>query len=216
MNRADLTRTTGHGRATPWGALLVALLLLLCSGPSHASPTPTEQVRATVDGVLAALRDDGLDQEARRARIRSLVGARFDYRSMSQRTLATNWKKATAAEKDRFVELFSQLLEATYMGRIEAYTDERVEYVNEKVQKDRALVDTLIVTKTADIPIRYKLIRKAEEWLVYDVVIEEVSLIQNYRNSYREIVQRHGIDGLLAQLAEKLAGDGAPAAKQPG
>ncbi len=150
------------------------------------------------------MKDKEMDREKRRQMLSSLIRKRFEFRIMSQQVLATNWKKANPDERDRFVNLFSDLLENTYMERIEAYTDEKVEYVNEKVRDDRAIVETIIVTKTADIPIRYKMVIKGDEWLVYDVVIEEVSLIRNYRSSYREIVMKDGIEGLLARMEEKV------------
>ncbi len=185
-------------------ALFVVILVLSIVSPSSASSGPTDQVRITVDGVMEILKDKTLDKEARRERLSSLIRKRFDFKAMSQRALGINWKKATQEEKERFVKLFSDLLEATYIGRIEAYSDERVEYINEKVEKDRAEVDTHIVTKSVEIPMRYKLILRGEEWLVYDVVIEEVSLIRNFRSSYREIVKKEGFPGLLAKMEKKI------------
>lgn len=184
--------------------ILALFLCALGSTSANAVAGPAEQVQQTVDSILSTLTDESLDQDAKRSKISSLIRQRFDFRAMSQRTLATNWKKATSEEKERFMELFADLLEHTYMGRIEAYTDERVKYVGEKIEKRRALVDTLIVTANVEIPINYKLTQKGEQWLVYDVVIEEVSLIRNYRNTYREIVKKEGIGGLLAKMEKKV------------
>jgi len=124
--------------------------------------------------------------------------------AMSQRTLATNWKKATKQEKEKFIDLFSQLIENTYIGKIEAYTNEKVEYPGEKVKGNKALVETLIIAASADIPVDYKLYKKGDTWWVYDVIIEGVSLISNYRSSYQEIVKKEGFDGLLAKMQEKI------------
>ncbi|NIO17241.1 MAG: ABC transporter substrate-binding protein [Deltaproteobacteria bacterium] len=184
--------------------LIPIIFLLLTPAAAPGSRGPTDQVRETVDRVIELLKDKEMDSGKRRQMLSSLIRKRFEFRIMSQQVLATNWKKANPDERDRFVTLFSDLLENTYMERIEAYTDEKVEYVNEKVRDDRAIVETIIVTKTADIPIRYKLVMKGDEWLVYDVVIEEVSLIRNYRSSYREIVMKDGIEGLLARMEEKV------------
>ncbi len=184
--------------------LIPIIFLLLTPAVAPGSRGPTDQVRETVDRVIELLKDKEMDREKRRQMLSSLIRKRFEFRIMSQQVLATNWKKANPDERDRFVNLFSDLLENTYMERIEAYTDEKVEYVNEKVRDDRAIVETIIVTKTADIPIRYKMVIKGDEWLVYDVVIEEVSLIRNYRSSYREIVMKDGIEGLLARMEEKV------------
>ena len=123
---------------------------------------------------------------------------------MSQRTLATNWKKASDDEKKKIVALFSQLIESTYIGRVEAYTDEKVDYPGEKVKGKKAVVETLILTDTADIPVNYKVYLKNGKWWVYDVVIEGISLISNYRSSYQEIVKKEGFDGLLAKMQDKI------------
>lgn len=184
--------------------LIPIIFLLLIPSAAPGSQGPTDQVRETVGKVIELLKNKEMDRGKRRQMLSSLIRKRFEFRIMSQQVLATNWKKANPDERDRFVTLFSDLLESTYMERIEAYTDEKVEYVNEKVREDRAIVETIIVTKTADIPIRYKMVMKGGEWLVYDVVIEEVSLIRNYRSSYREIVMKDGIEGLLVRMEEKV------------
>ncbi len=133
-----------------------------------------------------------------------MITERFDFRAMSQRTLATNWKKASKEEQQHFVDLFAELIQNTYIGRVEAYTNETVVYSREKVMDDRAVVDTMIITSNAEIPVSYKLHLKDERWLVYDVSIEGVSLISNYRTSYQEIVMKEGFTGLLAKMEEKV------------
>lgn len=185
--------------------LLIIFFLAIITSAGGANPSATEQVKGTIDKVIDLLKNKEMDRDERRELLSSLIRKRFDFRVMSQQVLATNWKKANRKEQERFVGLFSDLLESTYMDRIEAYTDEKVEYVNEKVRENRALVETIIVTKSVDVPISYKLIQKAGgDWFVYDVVIEEVSLIRNYRSSYREIVMRDGIGGLLQKMEEKV------------
>ncbi|NOY63543.1 MAG: ABC transporter substrate-binding protein [Gammaproteobacteria bacterium] len=188
-------------------SLTLSLLISLCFAQMAfaAAKSPIHEVQGTLDAILVFLRDKEMDGAVKEERIRALISERFDFHTMSRRTLATNWRKASDPERADFIENFSELLAATYLGRIEAYTDERVEYVGEKVKGKRAIVNTLIIAKTADIPIRYKMIKRDDEWFVYDVVIEEVSLIQNYRNSYREIVKREGFSGLLAKMKQKIA-----------
>jgi len=184
--------------------MIFALIASLMAGVSMASIGPMEQVRSTVDGILETLKNNGMDKDAKRLKIRDLIKKRFYFRAMSQRTLATNWRKASKEEQQAFTDLFSQLLEKTYMGKIEAYTDEEVEYVREKLKGKKAVIDTLIKTGNVDIPITYKTVRKGDEWLVYDVIIEEISLISNYRSSYKTIVKKEGISGLLAKMEQKL------------
>jgi len=171
---------------------------------ADAIDNATESVRMSVDSIIGILKDTGLDQPSKREKIRVVIAERFDFRAMSQRTLATNWRKASKEEQQQFIELFSQLIQNTYIGRVEAYTNEEVKYPGEKITNDRAVVDTLIVSSSAEIPVTYKLYLKDDQWLVYDVNIEGVSLISNYRNSYQEIVKREGFAGLLAKMEEKV------------
>ncbi len=181
---------------------LGTLLAFPASGSTETSPTQT--VQESVNLILDLLKDDSLEQDDRRAKIRAHIKTRFDFQAMSQSTLATNWKKASAQERQQFIDLFSQLIENTYIGKIEAYTNEKVEYPGEKVKGNKALVETLIIAASADIPVNYKLYKKGDAWWVYDVIIEGVSLISNYRSSYQEIVKQEGFDGLLARMQEKI------------
>jgi phospholipid transport system substrate-binding protein len=191
--------------------MLKRLLLTLMTGltlaftvMSHAGSTPTDDVRTSVDSILEILKNEQLDSEGKRTQMSAVINKRFDFRAMSQRTLATNWKKTTDEEKQQFVALFSQLIENSYVGRIEAYTNEKVEYPGEKVKGRKAVVETLIITPSADVPVNYKVYQKGDQWLVYDVIIEGVSLISNYRSSYKEIVKKEGFDGLLTKMQAKI------------
>ena len=171
---------------------------------SFAGKSPTDDVRTSVDAILALLKNEQLSREDKRTQMSSLINERFDFRAMSQRTLATNWKKTTDEEKAKFVELFSKLIENSYVGKIESYTNERVDYPGEKVNGRKAVVETLIITSSADIPVDYRLYQKDDQWLVYDVIIEGVSLISNYRSSYQEIMKKEGFNGLLTKMQTKI------------
>jgi phospholipid transport system substrate-binding protein len=180
--------------------------LLFAAGASvfAAAKTPTEQVREVVDEVLALLADQSLEQEARRAQIREAIAPHFDFEGMSRSILARNWKKATSEQKQRFIELFKQRLENTYIVAMENYSGETVRYGKEKVDGKRASVATFIVRPSGvETPVTYRLRTKSDEWIAYDVIAEGVSLLSNYRSSYQSIVKKDGIDGLLAQMAEK-------------
>lgn len=185
---------------------IAVIVLLLCPGAIWGAvpSSPTEQVRTTIDGILQILQDGTLSRETRWERIGALIQSRFDFESMSQRVLSTNWKKATREERRQFVEFFSQYLEDTYRSKIEAYTDEQVRYVGEKIKGERAVVDTTIVTDTAEIPVSYKLKQTDGEWLGIDVVIENVSLVSNYRNTFAAIVKTEGMEGLLNDLQRRI------------
>jgi phospholipid transport system substrate-binding protein len=183
---------------------LITGFALAFTAMSFAGNSPIDVVRTSVDAVLAILDNEQLNYEDKRTQISVIVKERFDFRAMSQRTLATNWNKTTDEEKEKFVDLFSQLIENSYVGKIDSYTNERVDYPGEKVSGRKAVVETLIITSSADIPVDYRLYQKGDQWLVYDVIIEGVSLISNYRSSYQEIMKKEGFDGLLAKMRAKI------------
>ena len=188
------------------GFIAVGALALGFHLQTLAATTPTETVRDTLDDVIATLADTRLDEKTRRDTVMSLITERFNFPGMSKRILATNWKKANEEQKSRFVELFAQILGNTYWSRIRDHSDEKVEYVGEKIQNAKtARVNTLIITSTNKIPVDYTLHKSGDGWLAYDVIIEGVSLIRNYRSSYQQIVKQEGIDGLLAKMADKVA-----------
>jgi phospholipid transport system substrate-binding protein len=183
--------------------LALTLFLLMLAGGAGATE-PLAQVQSTVDEVLTLLRNKRLPHDERRQQLRAVIRPAFDFEVMAQWVLGTHWRKASAAERQRFVDLFADLLEATYIGKIESYTDEQVVYAGQKLVGERAQVETMVKTASADIPIRYKLFRKGERWRVYDVVIEEVSLVRNYRSTYDEIVRKEGFAGLFSRMEEKV------------
>jgi phospholipid transport system substrate-binding protein len=191
-----------------WNRFMVPMLfglMMTTAGVACAVDNATDSVRTSVDTIIGILKDTSLDKPAKRDKIRGVIAERFDFRAMSQRTLATNWKKASEEEQQKFITLFAELIQNTYIDRVEAYTNETVKYPGEKITKGRAVVDTLIVTSSkAEIPVTYKLYLKKGSWLVYDVNIEGVSLISNYRSSYQEIVKNEGFSGLLAKMEEKI------------
>lgn len=185
--------------------MLAFAMTLAAVNIASADISPTDSIRGSVDGILTILQNKELDQTTRRKEMRKVINERFDFHAMSQSTLATNWKKASKEQQEEFVTLFSQLIENTYIGRVEAYTDEKVDYPGEKVKGNKAVVATLILTASADIPIDYKVYQKKNgEWWVYDVIIEGISLISNYRSSYQDIVSKEGLDGLLAKMRDKI------------
>lgn len=185
--------------------LSICVIAALPTAPVEAAMTPTQTMKEAVSGVLKILKDDRLNREQRWLEIGKIIDTRFDFRSMSQSILATNWRTATAEEKRRFVEFFSQYLEDTYRTKIEAYTGQRVEYLGEQVRKDRAIVDTQIVADKVRIPITYRLKNNDGEWFAYDVVIAGISLVNNYRGTFSAIIKSEGMDGLLLDLEGRIA-----------
>jgi phospholipid transport system substrate-binding protein len=185
--------------------LIIAIsALLFCGLAAYSAVAPKTQIQDTVDRVIDVLRDKQLQGEARRQTLSRLIRARFDFVIMSQRTLGKYWRTASTAEQEKFVQLFSDLLEASYIGRIEAYSDETVNYGEERIEADRAEVATTVNSGNTHIPIVYRMVQQGGEWYVYDVIIEEVSLIRNYRSSYGEIVRKEGFSGLFQRMEEKI------------
>jgi phospholipid transport system substrate-binding protein len=184
--------------------ILMFAAMMALANLAAAETTPTTSIQTAVNAILDILRDKALDKEAKHVAMRVIINERFDFRAMSQRTLATNWKKASKEEQQRFVELFAVLIQNSYIGKVETYTNETVEYPAEKIKGKRAVVDTLIVTSSKEIPVNYKVYLKNGEWRVYDVIIEGVSLISSYRSTYQEIVKKDGFPGLFVRMEEKL------------
>lgn len=187
---------------------------LFIGGALHAASvqaaTPTEQLKTSIDAVIKLLKDEALKRpekfKERRALLRKAIIERFDFNEMSKRSLATHWAKRTPQERKEFVDMFTNLLEKSYMDRIEAYTDEEVEYNGESIDNDYAVVKTTVRAKDKEgIPIDYKLTKQGDQWLVYDVVIEGVSLVSNYRNQFNKIISAGSYADLLKKMKIKEA-----------
>ena len=186
-------------------ARILFLSLVIISADLHAvSKSPMEHVRESTEKVITILQDASLDREAKWRRIGVIINARFDFRSMSQSVLATNWQEATPEERARFVEYFSQYIEATYREKIEAYTDQKVLYLRETINGKRAEVDTVIVSNSTEIPVSYRMKNNDGDWYAYDVIIEGVSLVNNYRSTFTAIVKNEGMDGLLNDIQRRI------------
>ncbi|MEW6110377.1 MAG: ABC transporter substrate-binding protein, partial [Nitrospirota bacterium] len=161
-------------------ALATAVIFSLTA---YASSTPTAEIKTTVDAIVSAIKDKNLslpsNREKRRGKIRSLIKEKFDFEEMAKRSLARHWNDRTPEERKEFVSIFSELLEASYISKIESYTNEKITYDKEEIKgEDKyGVVSTTIVTRNVNIPVEYKVMRKDNKWYVYDVVIEGVSFI---------------------------------------
>jgi phospholipid transport system substrate-binding protein len=186
------------------GAVTVLLTLLVVTPLPCRADTPSEVISRLRDSAIAILTDTGLDSAQRRDRIRSIITDNVNFAQMSRRILAVNWKKADPDQRERFAELFIDLLEATYVDYIDEYSNETVKVVRERVKDTRAIVDTIFITGDNEIPVVYKLILRDGQWRVIDISIEDVSLVSNFRETYGEIVAKDGIDGLLGQMADQI------------
>jgi len=186
------------------GAVTVLLTLLVVTPLPCRADTPSEVINRLRDSAIAILSDTGLDSAQRSDRIRSIVTDNMSFAEMSRRILAVNWKKADPDQRERFAELFIDLLEAIYVDYIDEYSNETVKVVRERVKDTRAIVDTIFITGDNEIPVVYKLILRDGRWRIIDISIEDVSLVSNFRETYGEIVAKDGIDGLLGQMADQI------------
>ena len=176
------------------------------------SGVPIDTIQTNVERVLEVLRDPLLMEEsatgAKKEKIESIAEDMFDFTYLSKRTLSKNWLRFNPEEKKEFVRLFKTILENAYMGRILEYTDEKIVFEKEILtSKDKAEVQSRILTKTSDIPIDYRMILLDDTWKVYDVIIEGVSMIKNYRTQFKEILIKKTPEELLKILREKTEDD---------
>ena len=200
-------------------AVLVALVAggALLSAGAAAAGAPTDQLRRSIELVLRVLQDPALKADARtterRATIRAIANEIFDFTAISQRSLGRHWQGRSPAEREEFVRLFTDILEKSYITRIEGYSGEKIAYVGEQLDGDLATVKTRIVTRQGgEIPVDYRMFLNGARWRAYDVNIEGVSLIGNYRGQFNAIVQRASFQELLVKLRAK---HGEPAPERP-
>ena len=188
--------------------VMVAAVMLTGVVADHAQAgEATEAMRATIDEVLRILADKDLKQPGkaneRRQLLEKAVGERFDYQEMSRRSLGASWANLSEKDKEEFVSLFQTLLVNTYADKIESYTGEGVQYINERNEKDYAEVRTKVLTGKTEIPLDYRLLHKGSGWRVYDVVVDGVSLVNNYRGQFSKILRNGSYADLVEQLRKK-------------
>ena len=188
-------------------ALVLAGLTLLSIAPAWAV-TPTEQLKGSIDKIIPILEDPTLKGEARvkerRAAIRRVTGDIFDFTESARRALGPHWERRTEQERQEFARLLGDLLERAFASRLEQYGGERMQYASELVDGNLATVKTRIVTKSgAELPVDYQVHRRGDRWLVYDVWIEGVSLMNNYRVQFNKIIQTSSYEDLVRKLKAK-------------
>jgi phospholipid transport system substrate-binding protein len=189
--------------------ILSGIGALVISSLSFAQDGPTVQVKATIDRVLEVLRDPklkGAEKAATRGKVlREVIYARFDFPEMAKRSLGVHWRKRTAQEQKEFVDIFSDLLERSYRQKIERYTDQEIVYTKEEVEDKFGIVSTAIADKkeNLEIPVDYRVVRRDDQWKVYDVVIDGISLVSNYRSQFNSIIQKGSYDDLVQKMRVK-------------
>ncbi len=173
-------------------------------GAGRASSEPADIVRTASDEVLVILQDQTLSRSQRWQRVSQILRANFDFEGISRSVLATKWHEVKLEEQREFVRYFSQYLEEVYRTRIEEYNDQEIRIDDEKLQGNRAVVDTTIVSGDVEIPVSYRMRRKEGKWLVYDILIEGQSMVNSYRNTFKAIAQTSGMQALLDDVKRRI------------
>ena len=186
----------------------VALVVGLVAARDGWAGPPTEMLRTQIERVVKTLEEPELKREnrlkERRVAVRKIAEDIFDFTETAKRSLGRHWQTRTPAERKEFVDLFANLLERSYLGKIELYNGEKITYLGDSVDGDQATVRTKIVTRQGtEVPIDYKMYRQGEKWLVYDVIIEGVSLIANYRTQFNKIIQTSSYQDLVRKMKTK-------------
>jgi phospholipid transport system substrate-binding protein len=191
--------------------LLFAAFVMFHSHPSAAATEAAQQVKQTVDRVLAIVNDPALKGDAkaaeRRQKLKEVIGARFDFAEMAKRSLGAQWQKRSPPEQKEFVEVFTELLEGSYVDKIESYSGEKVRFVNDRQEKDYAEVGTKIINnKGEEFSVDYRLYNANGDWKVSDVIIENISLVNNYRAQFNRVLARSSYGELLETMKQKKLG----------
>ncbi len=191
--------------------ILLCQLLLWCNvlgiAGTNEIPDPTSVVKKTIDEVIEIVTDKELrtseNHSRRRILLEETISAYFSFTEMAKRSLASHWKNRSEEEHQEFVRLFQSLLSKTYAGKIEDYSGEEVQYLKERRKDPYAEVQTKILSPKTEIFLDYRLLQKNNRWLVYDVVVNGVSLVKNYRSQFARIIHRSSYEELVTTLREK-------------
>ena len=189
-------------------AFVVMAFLVTGIIPVWGAASRTEDVKKTVDEVVRIVADKELkkpqNEQKRRKALKAAIGQIFDHAEMAKRSMGQNWKELTPVQQKEFTDLFATLLESSYAGKIESYNNEKIIYLKEIVEEDYAEVKSRIVTARHDeYSLDYRLMREGDRWKVYDVVIEGVSLVSNYRSQFNRIIKAQGYQELVKKMKSR-------------
>jgi len=202
-------------RRSGYFSVLLGTALLVSPWSSAQAGAPTEQLKGSVDQVIRVLQDPSLKAESkaqeRRAAIRKEADKIFDFEETAKRALGPHWQRLSDQEKQEFVSLFADLLERSYISKIEQYSGEKITYAGDSVEGDTATVKTRFVTKKGtEVPVDYRMLKRGDRWLVYDVNVEGVSLVSNYRTQFNKIIQTASFQELIAKMKNSQSEFSAP------
>jgi phospholipid transport system substrate-binding protein len=200
-----------HSYLNAFAVMACGMMLCLESiSFAHAGQTldPTEQLRPFVDKLVSILTDPDLQGEekslTRREKALKAASERIDFKEMSKRVLGKTWRQLNLDEKNDFIALFTQLVEHAYIGKIEGYSKQKIEFTDQRTKGKRAQVNTHIIYTDNVISVSYIMLLKEGKWMVYDIVVEGVSLVRNYMEQFKEIIRKEGYASLLTQVEDKI------------
>ena len=194
---------------TRLAAAMIVATLVAGGALDHArAGAPTDQVKSGTDQVLKIIQDPALKgadkTPVRRQQLRTVVDQVFDWQETGKRALGRHWQPLTPEQRQEFSSLFADLVERSYVGKIELYSGEKIIYAGDTIEGDQATVKTKLITKSqTEIPIDYRLQKEGDRWRVYDVLIEGVSLVGNYRTQFNRVIQQTGYDDLVKKMKTK-------------
>jgi phospholipid transport system substrate-binding protein len=189
---------------------LLVFFFLFFAVPSFAmAGEPTDRIKVASDKLIAIVFDNSLKtpemKDKREQMVTEIVDGLFNWEEFSRRALARNWNKQTDSEKKYFISLFKQLIQRTYMAKAGQYSGGKVVFLDEKIEGDYGNVSTQILTSAGtQIPVEYRVMKKDGVWWVYDVNIEGVSLVNNYRSQFNNILIKSSFEDLLNRLKENI------------
>lgn len=201
-----------HTSMNAFALMACGMMLCLESVPfalAAQSLDPTEQLRPFVYKIVSILTDPALQGEemslTRRDKALKAASNRIDFKEMSKRVLGKKWRQLDPNEKENFVSLFTKLVEHAYIGKIEGYSQQKIEFENQRIKGKRAQVNTKIVDTENVVSVSYIMLLEDNRWMVYDIVVEGVSLVRNYMEQFRAILRKDGYPSLVKQVEVKIA-----------
>jgi phospholipid transport system substrate-binding protein len=198
-------RMTGKYTYIVW----LCLILSAYFSVAVALSSPTESLKPTLNEIMEIITNPSLagdgQKKGRRAQIMAIATKGFNFTEMSKRVLGRPWKEINQQQRDRFEELFTKLLENAYIGKLEGYSGQEIVFKDERIKGAKAVVSTTVENNGVTLPVHYIMIQKNTTWQVYDINIEGVSLVQNYREQFKSIIRKEKFDGLVKQLEKKNA-----------
>lgn len=195
----------------------MALVLAVGVAPMAAG-TPTAAIKNTIKQMFVILNDEELKApdkaEERRQQLEKVIGNRIAYDEMAKRSLGSQWAQLNEEERQEFIRLYAQLLRDTYSSRFDRYSDEKVEFLQETLQGDYAEVRTRLTSSKFNLDVDYRMLQRAGDWRVYDIVVDGISLVHSYREQFAKIIRTYSYEGLVSKLRQKT-GEIKPFAEAP-